>query len=382
VIKLKQRRILIIIIIIIISTFGNIFSGTVTSADNLTTKLNKQKAQLARDKATHEDILSEIDDENANIEKLDSKIIDQMDKIHATSGKIVLVNKKIALVKNNITKAEKAIKITAGNIDSEQIIYNKRLRVLYMNGTTGYLELILSSKNFVDFLERYQLMKSIIKFDTNLIQSLQNKKKSYEIQKKSIENQKAQLVIQKNNLLSLQNQNKIQLAQLKSTKEEENKLIISLVAQEKKYKKAIDEYNALINSTLKQIAEMRKRLKNSKGGKYSQDALVVYAANFLGTKYVWGGTTPRGFDCSGFTKYVFAHFGINLNRVSGDQAKQGTYVTKANLQPGDLVFFGSPIHHVGIYVGNNSFIHAPRTGDVVRITLLTRKDFRFGRRLK
>ena len=377
-IKLKQRGILIIIIVIIISTFGS----TVFSADNLTTKLKRQKAQLARDKATHQNILDEIDNENANIEKLDTKIIDMMEKVKVTNSKIVLVNNKIAIVKNNIVKAEKAINITANNIDVEQIIYNKRLRAIYMHGTTGYLELILGSKSFVDFLERYQLMKSIIKFDTNLIHSLQNKKKSYEVQKKSIENQKSQLIVQKNNLLSLQNQNRNQLTQLKSTKQEENRLIISLVAQEKKYKKAIDAYNVLINSTLKQIAEWRKKLKGSNSTKYSQNALVVYAANFLNVRYVWGGTTPKGFDCSGFTKYVFAHFGIRLNRVSSDQANQGAYVTQANLQPGDLVFFGNPIHHVGIFVGNNSFIHAPRTGDVVRITILTRKDFRFGRRIK
>lgn len=91
--------------------------------------------------------------------------------------------------------------------------------------------------------------------------------------------------------------------------------------------------------------------------------IVLFAKEFLGVKYVYGGTSPKGFDCSGFVWYVFNHFGIKLNRVASDQATQGTKVAKSELEPGDLVFFNSPnnkngIGHAGIYIGNGSFIHA------------------------
>jgi len=112
----------------------------------------------------------------------------------------------------------------------------------------------------------------------------------------------------------------------------------------------------------------------------SSNSVLAYASNFLGIPYVWGGTSPLGFDCSGFTQYVFLHFGVNLPRVSEDQQNVGTLVSRANLQPGDLVFFGTPAHHVGIYVGNGKMINAPHTGSVIRIQTLN-SDFTYGRRV-
>lgn len=100
-------------------------------------------------------------------------------------------------------------------------------------------------------------------------------------------------------------------------------------------------------------------------------AIVNTAMQYLGVPYVWGGTSPRGFDCSGLVQYVCRANGISVNRVAADQRKNGSYVKRENLQPGDLVFFargGGRIHHVGIYVGNGNMIHAPQTGDVVKIS--------------
>lgn len=90
--------------------------------------------------------------------------------------------------------------------------------------------------------------------------------------------------------------------------------------------------------------------------------VVNLAKSYLGVRYVWGGTSPNGFDCSGLVQYVYKKVGITLNRVAADQARQGTKVSKAELKPGDLVFFntssGSSIDHVGIYIGNGQFLHA------------------------
>jgi cell wall-associated NlpC family hydrolase len=98
--------------------------------------------------------------------------------------------------------------------------------------------------------------------------------------------------------------------------------------------------------------------------------VVGIAMRYLGTPYRWGGASPGGFDCSGFTMYVFAQVGVSLPHYTGSQWGMGTPVSRDQLQPGDLVFFNG-LGHVGIYVGGGSFIHAPHTGDVVKISSMT-----------
>lgn len=104
------------------------------------------------------------------------------------------------------------------------------------------------------------------------------------------------------------------------------------------------------------------------------DKLLSYANQFLGTPYRYGGSTPNGFDCSGFTTYVFRNaLGIGLPRTSTEQSQTYTRIaTTAELLPGDLVFFGSngKVNHVGIYAGAGEFIHSPNTGSYVRYDTL------------
>jgi peptidoglycan DL-endopeptidase CwlO len=104
-------------------------------------------------------------------------------------------------------------------------------------------------------------------------------------------------------------------------------------------------------------------------GGVTGDAVISAAKKYLGVPYVWGGTDPsKGLDCSGFVQRVYKDMGINLPRVSRDQAKAGTAVASlAQAKPGDLVAFGSPVNHIGIYMGGGKMIVAPHKGDVVKI---------------
>ena len=109
--------------------------------------------------------------------------------------------------------------------------------------------------------------------------------------------------------------------------------------------------------------ESKSSTSNTKSTSTKGEEIVAYAKTFLGKPYVYGGSSPSGFDCSGFTSYVYGQCGISLARTSYAQASQGTAVSKSELQPGDLLLFttnGSSggISHVGIYVGNGQFIHA------------------------
>jgi len=97
--------------------------------------------------------------------------------------------------------------------------------------------------------------------------------------------------------------------------------------------------------------------------------VVAIAMRYLGVPYVWGGASPAGFDCSGFVMYVYAQVGVSLPHYTGAMWSYGVPVSRADLEPGDLVFFDG-LGHVGIYVGGGQFIHAPQTGDVVKISSL------------
>jgi cell wall-associated NlpC family hydrolase len=115
----------------------------------------------------------------------------------------------------------------------------------------------------------------------------------------------------------------------------------------------------------------------------SHGGVVGIAMRYLGVPYVWGGASPRGFDCSGLVMYVFAQIGVSLPHSSYAQYGMGSPVSMSQLQPGDLVFFAGA-SHVGIYIGGGQFIHAPHTGDVVKISSLSgwyASTFAGGRRI-
>ncbi len=140
------------------------------------------------------------------------------------------------------------------------------------------------------------------------------------------------------------------------------------------YKVQFNGYTGYVRSDLLVLTEVPPA--NSYSSYNSLGSQIVnYAYNFLGVSYVWGGTTPSGFDCSGYTQYVMRQFGYTINRTAAQQLSNGYSVSKSQLQPGDLVFFANTYAsneaatHVGIYVGDGYFIHAASGG--VKVTALS-----------
>lgn len=120
---------------------------------------------------------------------------------------------------------------------------------------------------------------------------------------------------------------------------------------------------ATTNATAPQVAAVSSAPATS----MDTASLLAYAQNFIGTPYQWGGSTPAGFDCSGFTQYVFSHFGKNIGRTTYQQQYAGTRISVDQAQPGDLLFWGDSPYHVAIYLGNGQYISAPTYGQTVSI---------------
>lgn len=329
-------------------------------ANPLTDKLTNQKNLLQKQQNVLEQTQKDRQALEDKAEILDNQIETMMNQL---SG----IKKQINSTNTQIKSAEDDIKKSEDKISNEQQLFDKRMRAMYINGMSSYLDVILQSKSFSDLISNVDIVKRLMDFDKNLISDMQ-------VKKAVIVKKKAALDEKNSKLVSLKESSEKKLKELNGAKDTQAKLIKDIKKQERLYASNVDSTKAQVNSTMKQIQNMRKSVPKynpSRGSAIiSSNALVAYATNFLGTSYVWGGDGPNTFDCSGFVKYVYAHFGITLPRVASDQQNVGTAVSSDDLQPGDLVFFGYPAHHVGMYVGNGCYIHAPHTGDVVKISSL------------
>ncbi|MBU3182008.1 C40 family peptidase [Clostridium psychrophilum] len=316
-----------------------------------------------------------IDNMEISIEQLDSDI----EKMYAEVNK---ANIKIGGTEKEIGKTTKGIQVAEKNIKIEEDLFNKRMRSIYMSGVGSYVEVLLNSKGIEDFISRTENIKRIMEYDKKMISELKTKKNI-------IQKQKIMLETQKSKLVSLKSDNQNKLNKLKENKQAQDVLILKAKNEEQSYAGKVNDGQAVVAATMKQIQKVRENAPKytaSRGlsAPANSNSIVSYASNFLGTPYVWGAAGPKYFDCSGFMQYVYAHFGVSLSRTTFTQINEGSYVPRDQLQAGDLIFFGtqSNPHHVGMYVGNNSYIHAPRTGDVIKISALTRGDYLTARRVK
>lgn len=128
---------------------------------------------------------------------------------------------------------------------------------------------------------------------------------------------------------------------------------------------------AMVNQVFSNAGSSSGAGSGSGSGSGNANTAVQTARAQLGKPYSWGAAGPDSFDCSGLTMYAWGHAGVSLPHNAADQQGMGTSVSQSDLQPGDLVFFGSPAYHVAIYIGDGMIIHAPTSGDVVKIVSLS-----------
>lgn len=317
-------------------------------------------------------------------------------------------NQEIAALQGKVAETEAAIEQAKIVLKEKQDAYDARMRAIYKTGgQNNYVTLLFEAEGFSDLIARIQAIGKLMGMDQQIIEDLNN-------QKEVLDNKVAELESQVKEVETLKAQNQVKLDELNLKLNEQNSLVSQAKTERAKIVEDLDTrewslvqyYVGVINNSsssesdirnsvntlvsvrssivspnidakvssaitkgtnrLKQIEAAKNTPSRGETGSASATSLISYAYKFLGTPYVWGGTTPSGFDCSGFTQYVFRHFGYSIGRTTYDQIKSGRAVSRANMQPGDLIFTHSG--HVGIYIGNNRFIHAPHTGDVVKVS--------------
>ena len=351
--------------------------------------LKKQQEQLAAQKA---EIQAQADALNSELASQEEKLEILSEQIKVTNAEIENLTEQIAIYTNTIAAMEN--ELTLDKQKEEELLehFKVRLRAMEESGSFSYISILFGASDFQDLLTRIDCIRSIIKYDDNLYGALQEAQEETRIAKENMEDQMAaqELVF---------DEYKEKQADLLVQQEEAQAVLESLSADSADYDKQLESVKALQSSLGTQISDMETRLaeqqrliaeqnaakqisSGNNGSWYSDSGasgtgqdIVTYAETFLGVNYVYGGTSPSGFDCSGLVYYCYRHFGYTVNRTAAGLAYNGVAVSSTALQPGDVLLFtstdGSYIGHTGIYIGGGQFIHAPHTGDVVKISNLS-----------
>ena len=366
-------------------------AGTSAFADPNSDKA-KYEQKLEENRNSYKSAQEQVDEISASIQSVNS----QMENITIDIEKL---NAEINEAEGKIEESNKKVQATESDIKDENELFNKRMKSMYMNGMDSYIEVLLDSEGISDFMTRLSNVNRIISYDKEVVSSLVEKKEILVSEKKAIEDEKAKLD-------TLQEENNTKLAQLEEKRVEHKEALAKAEANKDLFEAAMKESEDQLKETERQIAEYiansQTSSRPSRGDSSSNtsgnsntsgssnvtappnasgSSIVNYAMQFRGRPYKWGANGPDSFDCSGLTSYVYAACGKSIPRVAEAQMNAGTPVSQP--EPGDLVFFGTPgnIYHVGIYVGNNSYLHAPQDNEVVKISPLnTRGDYAGARR--
>jgi peptidoglycan DL-endopeptidase CwlO len=282
---------------------------------------------------------------------------------------------KLHRVDRRLAVNRQALGVARGNLSRAQRLLEKRLVAIYTSeDQQSSLAVLLGARSLDDLISRIETVNSLSKQDSALIHEV----------------------------VGFQHQIVVRRTMLRQERSKQRTLVSERAAERSRIQVRLSSERQLYSSVRSQLQQMISRQQASQvaaaqrarvaakvqaasptgsfgvgdptagsvpSGHYS--GVVGIAMQYLGVPYVWGGASPSGFDCSGLVMYVFAQVGVSLPHYTVAQYNypNAVSVPRNELQPGDLVFFAG-LGHVGIYVGNGQFIHAPHTGDVVRIDSL------------
>lgn len=272
-------------------------------------------------------------------------------------------------ITSKIAKTEAELEKTNARIDTLQGHLTVRANSMYRSGPAGFIEVLLGAEDFEQFATTWDLLTDMNRREASDVSSLKEERAKAERYQADLAEQEAQAKTVLDEMTARKNSIEKKLADRKSMLRglESEVAALEAAAEARAAAAARQSVSRSSSASTKRTFPAPTRAPRSE--------VVNIAKRYLGAPYVWGASGPNSFDCSGFTMFVYRQVGVSLPHSSRAQYGVGQKVSCSDLAPGDLVFFGRPIHHVGIYVGGGMYIHSPRTGDVVNISSLSRGDY-------
>jgi len=297
-----------------------------------------------------------------------------------------LANVRLDRIRADLKTNSQHLTIARTSLKAAQAHLSQRLVSLYKNGSDGgTIEVLLGAKSIDDLLNRLDAVDRVSEQDARVLrevksfraQVIERKGKLERAQRSQVQvvadkaSQRRSIESQLGERQRLLSTIKDQIASLEAAEQRRQERLAAqaqarfLAAQQAAApaEAAPEAPEALIESD-----SPAEAIASAPDARYG--GVVGIAMQYLGVPYVWGGASPSGFDCSGFSMYVFAQIGVSLPHHAASQYGMGVGVSRDQLQAGDLVFFNG-LGHMGIYIGGGQFIHAPHTGDVVKISSLS-----------
>ena len=291
-----------------------------------------------------------IDQARSELEALKATLDQLNEELGAAAEEYNYATQQVQDSEAAAKKLSAALAQAEADLASVQERFNRRLVDIYKSGKLSTLEVLLQAGSIAELMGRLDQLTAMGRQDSQLAEQIKTYEAEAADRKVKLEAQLAQQKVYADQAAVAKQKVLDQLAKQKQTLKGKEAQLAQLEKEE-----------AARQARLAAEERARRAFLASRPGK-----VIGYAMNYLGVPYVWGGSSPKGFDCSGLVQYVYAKVGISLPHSSRMQYDCGKPVSRNQLKAGDLVFYYSPIQHVGIYLGDGRIINA--TGNHVQIS--------------